>query len=196
MALFDDIKPVQVGKRLPWEKQQREGLEAFEYFQYYLSLATRDVAAVASKFDIAPAFMQDVAKKYSWVSRANAYDHNAIAVEAQIIPAHESAVMDMAEKHIVLARQAQQVAATGLQILNQYLKEAEFAKQTGSDLPPKPFLKAEEIVKLGKFGIDIERLSMGEATSKTESKVDFGRLSDDELQQLLALSDKAEGSDD
>lgn len=198
MSLFDNDALVKPGKKLPWEKLPREKPEHFEAFQTYLAMAERSLEEVAAKHNLNTAFVQGLAKTNQWLARSNAYDGQTIVVsEAEIIPSKVSTLKEMTDHHLSIARKAQYVAVTGLKVLENYMSEYEFARQAGEELPARPYLKPEDIVRIGKFGVDLERLSLGEATSRTETKAtDYSTLSDDELKTLTALLAKTEQEDD
>lgn len=195
MALFDEVAVVKPGKKLPWDRMNREKPEHFEAFQHYLASTVRSLPDTAEKCQLQVPFVQSLAKTYNWLARANAYDSHSLIMpdEAEIIPSEVSTIKEMTNAHVAMARKAQKVAITALHVLDKYMADYEFARQAGQDLPARPYLKPEEIVKIGKFGVDLERLSLGEATSRTESKsIDYSSLSDEELKMLQSLLDKAE----
>lgn len=199
MALFDEPALVAPGKKLPWEKLRQEKQEHYEAFQTYLSSESRSLEEAATKHKLQLGFVQNLAKTNNWLARANAYDGHVLVLppEAEIISNKESTLMEMTGNHLAIAKKAQRVAVNALKVLESYMSEYEFARQAGEDAPPRPYLKPEDIVRLGKFGVDLERLSLGEATSRTETKAtDYSGLSDEELQTLQKLLAKTEQDDE
>lgn len=195
MALFDNEVAIAIpGKKRPWDRLPKEKEEHFAAFQDYLGSEARSIQAIAEKNGWKLSYCADLAKLYNWQGRSNAYDfHKTEQQIPEIISSKETSLQHAAEDHIALCKAAQKTAAVGFNILQKYIKEYEYAREAGEDLPPRPFLKPDELVKMAEFGIKHERLIMGEATSRAENKnISYDKLSDEELQQLQKLLEKSE----
>jgi hypothetical protein len=199
MSLFEPTLPVVAGKKKPWDKLPRERQDHYEAFETFLGSETRSIQEVATKYGWGVPFCADLAKKNNWLARANAFDFKAAEeiMQPELISSKEMMLKGAAEEHLALCQSAQRAAAAGFTILQKYIQEYEMARLSGEELPPKPYLKTEELVKMAEFGIKYERLIMGEVTSRTENKqISYDKLTDEELAQLSALLEKSENNDD
>ena len=93
--------------------------------------------------------------RHDWQAEAEAYDAQRAAEgerRTEMVANYADASIPMAERHAVLGRKLQQLATEWAQ---RYVKEG------------KP-LTAAEVVKWAETGVAIERLALGQATSRTE----------------------------
>lgn len=127
-------------------------------------------------------FLSAWACRWNWRERARRYDmHHHRLIEAETEIAIRRKVRDMNERHQALARKLQAVAELGAEQL-----VARIATEEAE-------LKVGDVTKAGDLAAKLERLSIGEATERTEVKdeLDLTRLSEEELELYEKLREKA-----
>lgn len=200
MSLLKNKIPVRQGNKFAWSRRQNESFEHFELFNAFLRSNDRSITALASQNNLQETFLNNIAKDNQWVERAAAYDfHNLeqeTGLKAELIPTKATNIQHMSEKHMTIANKAQVVAAIGFSLLENYIKDYEYARQHGDDLPPKPAIKPEDIVKMARFGTELERLTLGQASKIVENKTNYEKLSIDKLEALQEILAEAEGEDE
>ena len=136
----------------PWERQPKEGQEAFAAFCRYRDMGPDDRSIRKAEQDNIKTVSKCLAwsQKHSWVNRCKAWDSHLDEVKRK---ATEKAVADMGKRHIELAMAMQGLAAKGLK----RFQEMDFVG-----------LDADEIRQLIVAGANLERLSRGEVTARTE----------------------------
>lgn len=87
----------------PWERQQGEGVKAFEAFNTYMLMGTeRSLTKVANELNKSTAMMARWSSQWNWVKRAAAWDveQENLARKDQI-----EAIKKMRKRHATLATQ-------------------------------------------------------------------------------------------
>lgn len=129
--------------------------------------------------------------KFKWEERAEAYDKY---LEKKVREVHESAILKMAENHALLGEQMVKKAAKRILTI------------------PEEEISAAEVARLADVGVKIERLSRGQSTEnqsvtgtvehegeikvKKEPDQDLSNLTNEELEQLERLLEKAQKKND
>lgn len=110
----------------PWERQEGEGVKAFEAFSIYLDLGEeRSIRAVAQKLAKSRQLISRWSATYNWVERVAAWDDDLRR------KAHDQAVKKarkMADRHISIALKLQEKALEAL------------AETKAKDIDPKNLL--------------------------------------------------------
>lgn len=163
----------------PWERQAGETEKAYLAFCQYRDTpqGERSVRQLAAKAGVRSKVWHGWSSKYSWVARAAAWDDWLDSLRRRET---ENAVKRAARRHIRLSRQLQELAGVEL------VKLAD-----RSEKGDVPVMRARDIPRALDVSVKLERLAMGEATDRVEGKLDFSKLSMDELQELKALMNKA-----
>ena len=181
-------------RKSPWEKKRKENAHAFDLFEHYLHSEQRSLEATAAHYSTELEYVSKLYKENDWESRALAYEHDRInrEIDIQILRPEDVTMLDMHEKHFKIAEYAENIAIKGLYFIDQYITDAQAAKQSNLEPPKPPPLTAEQVLKVADFATKLKRLTLGAAGTITEHKttVDYSRLSDDELKKLKELADK------
>lgn len=178
-----------IGQPDPWEKQDYETGKAFAAFTVYRGLAPHERSlrkAVIKQFgELKQGRLRQYSlwsKKFSWVARSEAWDQE---VDLQGRMAALSAVKDMNDRHIRLAKALQQKAIERLRDLD--VLE----------------LTARDIIEYLSASVKIERLAAGEPDEIIMTKnegllevVDYSKMSTDQLRAMLAKQLIASGIED
>ena len=201
MSLFEKTVPARQGNRMAWSRKANESLENYGYFEEFLKSEDRSIEKIAEKMSLTYVFVARLAKDNEWVQRAAAYDFHHMeqntGLSVEVIEAKSTSLQQMHENHMAIARKAQQVAVVGFMLLESYVKDYEYARQHDEEGPKRPAIKADDIVKLARFGVELERLSLGQASKITETrKQDYSQLTIEELEQLQRLVEKTEPEDE
>ena len=97
----------------PWERQEGEGVKAFEAFLIYLNMGTeRSQQAVANELSKSRQLLARWSAAYRWVERAAAFDDDVLR------RAHAEAVKKarkMSDRHIGIALKMQEKALAALE---------------------------------------------------------------------------------
>ena len=160
--------------RKEWDRIEGETSLAFERFRAYLSMdrpRSREGAAELARCSVQA--LHHMANRHRWVARAAAYD-DAMAKAAD--RAAMSTAEDMQRRH--------------MEAVHAMLRRGVSAI-TEADLT-----EARDGVPMIDKAVRLERLLVGEATDRTESRIssldrdpDLSRLTDDERAEWLALED-------
>lgn len=198
MALFKKTAEVAIAKRFSWHKRRTEKPEEFDLFNKFLISSHRSLDVIAEENKIQRSHLDSLVKKHDWMERVSAYEFHHLnketGLDVEVMLSKEATVHDMNKKHAVIANKAQYVAALGFALLENYIKEENFETDDGK--PKKPPFSAEDVVKLARFGVELERTVHGQASKITENVVDYSKLTDEELVVLQQLSDKAGNDSD
>jgi len=160
--------------RNPWDRADGETQTSFSRFRSYLSMAPpRSRAEAAELLGVKRRTVDTAMDRGRWVERAAAYD-DAMAKAAD--RAAMSTAEDMQRRH--------------MEAVHAMLRRGVHAI-TEADLT-----EARDGVPMIDKAVRLERLLVGEATERTESRIssldrdpDLSRLTDDERAEWLALED-------
>jgi len=175
--MSDPVPPV------PWERQPGEPDICFTQFRYYRDMPLpRKILGVR---DGSTADKWEWSSKWSWVSRATAYDDHI-------------STLAIKEREETVKQQARDIGAEHMKILHGLREVLEretgkwMARLRTSENSTEPTMKPNELLKLADTVIKLERLVQGETTENIGApKTDLSALSPEELSQLLALYKKA-----
>lgn len=197
MALFPTKS---IAKKKKWERQKDENDGTYKIFEQYLVSEPRSVENLADKLQLNIDYVRKLAIEYQWDARTLAYDGEQLNLDisAEIIEPKEITIKEMREKHLKIADLAENIAVKGFYFLDRYINDTELAKQNGTELPKSPPLQAKEIIQIAEYGAKLKRLTLGEVSNISEkrTKIDYSKLSDDELKQLKQLADKYKPGED
>lgn len=167
----------------PWERQPKETAKAFEAFFLYLHMgAERGIRAVAQKLGKSVTLISRWSSDWDWVERTRAWD-NDLAQKAK--KRAEKDIEEMQKRHISISMHLQSKAIKALGNMS-----------TES-------ITARDVAALIKLGVDVERLSRGEPTERTEGNVTgavsvsnpYTGLTTEELRKLAAATEDSENED-
>ena len=157
-------------------------------YVYAYKLERRSMRAVAEKLGLAnQSSIEKLSVKFCWRRRCEEYD---AYLRDRVREAHESGMLKMAEDHALLGATMVRKAISAI-----------------TKIQPDS-ITAAEAARLAEVGVKIERLSRGQSTEnqsingkvecegsvkvEVEPTQDLKQLSDDELEQLQALLEKAQ----
>lgn len=168
-------------ERLPNNLESKKHWEMFVYYRDYG--VDRRKVAVAEKFGMTQSRVCEIARIYRWDRRAEAWD----------------AALDKHRRHTQLYNIAetefrhQQLAKKLLRIVDR--ESTKWDVKSEGDKNPVAGL--DEIRRLMKDGVTVERLSLGQPDTITrEAAEDYSKLSVDDLRELKRIQDKLTGKED
>ena len=162
-----------------WERQKDESSKAYAAFCVYRDLGpdrslekTREILGKSAGYT---RWMQTWSSKYDWVTRAQAYDDY---IEGKKRKKNEKEILEMAERHVKLAKAFQQRIAQALQQIDPaQLSPSDMAKWL--DVATKlERLSIGEPIEIGKQEVQ------GQVTQRYEYDVTQRIISDPEAVQL------------
>lgn len=134
----------------PWERQDGETARAYEAFTEYRDMgASRSLAKVGQKLGKSKAQMEKWSSKYSWVTRAEAWDFEA---DRQTRVALTRDIGAMRKRHTDLASAMLIKAARALQKI------------------PDDEIKASDISRMVETATKLERISRGDVGDVIEER--------------------------
>lgn len=183
----------------PWDMQSDESMKEYIWFNSYRSLGMdRTYALAARPFGKTAATFSKVGRERQWEERARAWD---IWKEEQLRKAEIDEIAKMRTRHSAMAMEMVEAAHTELRAMAEYVKKKQADLEERRLLEPdavrKPVLSTVDIVRLGRTGAHLERLTRGESTANVQvtEEYDTSMLSVEELRVLNILMKKMEGHD-
>lgn len=168
----------------PWARQPFDGDLEWALFQDYLGLKSRPRSlAVLSKggSDLGVRQLEAIADRCCWSLRAARWDTHLDTIRTQTIEEiTQEDARAVAIRHGGIAKRALELADREL---GKYLKASKEGDMLG-------LLRPLDLIRFIVLGVRTERLVMGEAIDRVESKVDLSKYSLDELRQLQELQAK------
>ena len=188
----------------PWKRQKGETASEYEKFCAYRDMRyitppgsksipkldltlRRSLAQLSKQVGISRRKLGDLSSEHNWQSRVEAYDAYILDLRRE---KNEQEILDMQERHATIA--------------SEMIKKATRRLLEIQDTD----ISATDIVRLIDTGVKIERLSRGQSTEnqnvtgsiehdgavkvQVETEPDLSHLSDEELEQLEALLEKAQ----
>ncbi|MDQ0990752.1 hypothetical protein [Streptomyces sp. V3I7] len=155
----------------PWERQDRESIQAFGAFAVYRDLGPgRSVTKVARELDKSRALVGRWSRQFAWVMRAAAYDREQ---DRLFLAEQAQARRDIARRHAKLAQAVQSKAVARLQLLD-----------------PRE-LSPSELLRYIQVAAEIERRAVGEApvagaVEGQDEGAEVSSLSDEERRARMA----------
>lgn len=190
----------------PWEQHPNESSKAYEAARVYFEMgAERTLAKVGEQLGKNKIVVESWSAKFQWVARARAFDAYLADLELQMM---ESEFKDRAKKwadrkEALLEREW----ATGERLMQraEEMLKIPLLRQTvskdGKTIVFEPMKwTAGTMLNTIDLASKLGRLSTGEPTTRTESNtvqqakpsgVDYSKLTEAELEQLLQLLSKA-----
>ena len=173
--------PINTAPPEPWERQDDESPQAFEAFQIYRDLgAERSLLKVEQKLAKSHALISKWSTEKQWVERVRAWEREQ---DRQIRETLTKGRVSMLKNHTDIATAMLVKSVKALQKL------------------PIEEMTPRDISTMVDVAAKLERISRGEVTERTESKIeiaggfkvtnlDLSELSDDELQRLDEIVSK------
>jgi len=169
---------VTIQNAAPWERQRGESSQAFEAFSRYLELNSgRSYSKLARELGKSDTLIGRWGSRWSWQSRAYAWDNELMRVAKA---AEEQEIKEMKKRHI---RASMYMVARSMNELQ--------------NIPPHT-LTPRDVVHMFKVGVDVERLTRGEVTERTESRYEdttasnlLKSMSCEELRRIVAFTEEA-----
>ncbi len=160
----------------PWDRLATEHDAAWVAFQRYRDgvLPRPSVAEYAPTIGYAATRVSTWARVFMWTERLLAWDRSLDA-RRQVVA--ESAVEEMARRHVAMSRQLQSIAMRAVE---------KIAEDLESDLGR---MNARDAIRIYDIATKSERISRGEATERVAG-VDYSRLTSEELLALEKISKK------
>lgn len=155
----DDAK-----KPEPWERQKGESQKAFAAFNTFLNLdpAVRTIRLAAQEHGLSYAMMAEWSSRWKWTPRVGAWDDHCAAVE------RDAAKESRAERRRRMD-DAQEELARGIRLAAFAKVEAHLARLAGPDAEAAlAEITVVEAARLAEVGVKIERLALGDVTSRQE----------------------------
>jgi len=170
-----------MGKR-PWERVEGEGEIAYERFWTYLSLPRPrpTIVEFSKRINRSRGGVARMSAKFDWPGRIQAWDDAAKDVEADAILTEREKIT---REHLQALRAARVLGTIAIQ---DHLKKARGGKLS---------VNVREALALLRDSVQLERLILGEATERVETReldVDVSKLTGEEAEQLLAILAKME----
>lgn len=168
----------------PWVRQPCDTEFSWPAFLAYRDLPRpRNLTHLADAVSSGLATVRGWHKDHGWGLRIAAYDSMLDAkVTAVVIDVLQEDARDRARRHIDLLRDLEAIVVEGA-------KEILSKVDRGEKLRLTP----NELVKMAKTSIELQRLIYGETTANVHNTHDLGQLTLDELEALRALQLKAGG---
>lgn len=165
-----------------WDRRPAETDTQWSYFQAFRSMAPpRHLGVCAESLHRSYRTIEKYSTQHDWFARSNDWDeHLAHKADDAIV----SEVEKMAREHLDAAKRAR---VLGTSALARYLK---MISKSDND----PVVSARDALALVEKGITLERLIIGEATDRTETRtvdVDLSRLNAEKAARLLELLEEA-----
>lgn len=158
-----------------WERQQGESSKAFAAFAAYRGMgAKRSCIKVAQEFSKNPTVILRWSRQWHWQQRILAWDN-----ECARIAKEESAIeiREMKQRHIQISMYLQNRAVNAI-----------------NELMPRA-VSASAIAAFLRLGVDLERITRGEPTERTESKTEditirnfLSNMTPDELREIIGIT--------
>jgi hypothetical protein len=186
-----------------WRKLPDEPNRAYQYFKLYLGLPVpRKLDRVAAKTRLSRGAIGAYSAKYKWLERADAYDNNENNKELEKKRRHREKIDEQwLERRDEQRQQEWDIAQQFLNKVRQMLNTPLFRETVTEyldSLDPQGRIIIKQVItyepldwspsdmaKFFEIGSKIARLATGQETDRKKIKIDFGKLSDAELDELL-----------
>ncbi len=159
----------------PWERQSGESPASFEVFQRYLAMGSaRNISELGRQEG---RDLGGLAHEHRWTARADAWARYVDEVRSEAVL---DEVAEMARRHI-------RAANIGIEDLLDQLGKLR-AKHSDSQ---RAEMRHQEIARALEVYTKVERLARGEPTDRVVQNMDVSRMTQEEVDQLAALLEKA-----
>jgi hypothetical protein len=194
-----DIEPV----KYEWRRMHDEKKIYYSYFKAYVAMPhPRRISRIAKQLRFAENTVRMWAGKYRWRERAEKYDAHYLEKELEIKrQLHEKTELEWLERRQLQRQQEWDIAQNLLDKVRKMLavplfQETINTKMKGLDKHGRIILEQviinkpldwspSDIAKFFEVASKIARLATGQETDRKKIKIDFGKLSDEELDNLL-----------
>jgi hypothetical protein len=152
---------IEMPKDMPWDRQRKEPDRAFRHFCLYKSLeGNRTTAALAKSLGRKSHKLFDRwAGLYDWEARAQAFDDH---LDRQWQKTEEGRRATRNERHSRIAEIMQKFSAEQLAAHIRLWEQAKRKAAETGELP-EPTVKPEVAARVGKTGVELDRLVHGES---------------------------------
>jgi hypothetical protein len=185
-----------VGK--PWEQQPQENNKHFKWFRLFLHTTNpRSVKGLSELIEVSYNTLNATSRKWRWQWRAEKYDEQ---LEDALARSDLAEVDAMRRRHILLGVSMQSAAALEMRAHQKKIEDAareaeQIAIQHGldpRDAAHEPLLSIIDLIRLAKYGVEMERLSRGQHTEHlqlTDKAMEEGlkKLNPEQLRALKEL---------
>lgn len=176
--------------REAWHRRDKESLQAFEAFTAYLTMGPeRSLAKVASQLGKSNQLIERWSRRDGWQLRVGAYEEQ-FALKA--LDATEDERIELMREHATFASLLLRKARARLEVLADDVSRDATEQAVGEKAGVYPTV--DQALRAGDLAVKVGRLATGldgKYAPSTTQNTDVSGLSEDELDQLEALLEKA-----